>query len=195
MVQVRAKIDLFILYFLHLVGSKERKEDINVIPCHCCTNACSKGFNNLLRLWTISPSRTSLNSLGWQVRERPNQKLRAWCRCTMTHSNSSMWALPQKWSVAKVHPKLTFPPISPSYTLYNFSQEHRITSTHMEKVEYFLGSRNQRSMCFNLKSPLATRRFTEYTSQSLLEQSGSHGYHVIFWWKRNRKNGCWKLTA
>ena len=34
----------------------------------------------------------------------------------------------------------TFLPISPSYTLYSFSQEHRITSAHMEKLDYFLGS-------------------------------------------------------
>ena len=50
----------FILLFLHQVGSKERKEDINVIRYHSCTTACLNGFGNLLRLRTISPSRTSL---------------------------------------------------------------------------------------------------------------------------------------
>ena len=30
--------------------------------------------------------------------------------------------------------KLTLLPISPSYALYNFSQEHRITSAHMENA-------------------------------------------------------------
>ena len=76
--------------------------------------------------------------------------------------------------------KLTFLPISPSYALYNFSREHRITSAYMEKLDYFLGSRNQLSPCLNLENPLATRRFTENTSQSLLEQNGSHGNHMIF---------------
>ena len=76
--------------------------------------------------------------------------------------------------------KLTLLLISPSYTLNNFSLEHRITSAHMEKLDYFLGSRNHLSPCLNLESPLATRRFTENTSQSLLEQSGSHDNHVNF---------------
>ena len=76
--------------------------------------------------------------------------------------------------------KLTFLLISPSYALYNFSREHRITSAHMEKLDYFLGSQNQPSPCLNLEIRLATRRFTQNTSQSLLEQSGSHGNHVIF---------------
>ena len=79
---------------------------------------------------------------------------------------------------------LTFLLISPSYLLYTFSQEHHITSAHMEKLDYFLCSWNQPSPCLNLESPLATRRFTKNTSQSLLEQSGSHGNHVIFWCKR-----------
>ena len=66
--------------------------------------------------------------------------------------------------------KLTLLPISPGYTVYNFSQEHHITSAHMETLDHFLGSRNQSSLCLNLKSPLATRQFTAYTSQSLLER-------------------------
>ena len=100
-------------------------------------------------------------------------------RYTMIHSNFSMWALSQNCSVAKLHPKkLTLLSISPSYALYNFSQEHRITSAHMEKLDYFLGSRNHPSLCLNLENPLATRRCTENTSQSLLGQSGSHDSHM-----------------
>ena len=88
-------------------------------------------------------------------------------------------------TIAKLHPQHpTFSPISPSHALYNFSQEHRITSAHMEKLDYFFGSRNQPSPCLNLKNPLVTRRFTENTSQSLLEQSRSNGNHVIFCWER-----------
>ena len=87
-------------------------------------------------------------------------------RCTMTHSNFSMWALCQKWSVAKLPPQNLLLPISPIHALYNFSREHCITSAHMEKLDYFLGSRNQPSTCLNLESSLATRWFTENTSQS-----------------------------
>jgi len=80
-------------------------------------------------------------------------------------------------------------PISPRYTFHNFynSQEHCITSAHMEKLNYFLGSQNQPSPCLNLESPLSTRRFTENTSPSLLKQSGSHGNHVSFWRSYSQK--------
>ena len=44
----------------------------------------------------------------------------------------------------------------------------------MEKLDHFLGSRDQPSPCLNLVSPLATRRFTDNTSCSLPEQSRSY---------------------
>ena len=74
---------------------------------------------------------------------------------------------------------LTPLPISPSYVLNNFSQEHHITSAHVEKLDDFLGSQNQPSLSLNRESPLTIRQFTKNTSQSLLKQSGSHGNHVI----------------
>ena len=45
----------FLLFFLHQVGSEEwHKHD----PHHCYTTACLIGFNTLLCLQTMSPSRT-----------------------------------------------------------------------------------------------------------------------------------------
>ena len=69
---------------------------------------------------------------------------------------------------------LTSFPISPSYTPYNFSQEHRNTSAHMEKLDHFLCSRGHPSPCLKPVSPLATRRFTDNTSRSLSEWSRSY---------------------
>ena len=97
-----------ILFFLHQVRSEERKEDINVIRYHCCTTACLKNLNNLLHLRTILPSQTSLKIV--QIVEVASERevrleTKGMDQWTMTHSNFSMWALSQKWSVAKLHPQ------------------------------------------------------------------------------------------
>ena len=91
--------------------------------------------------------------------------------CTMIHSNFSICKL-IRCKVTTTN--LISLPISPSYALHNFSQNHCITSAHMERLDDFLGSRKQPSPCLSLVSSLATTRFTENTSRSSLSALPSH---------------------
>ena len=105
-------------------------------------------------------------------------------RCTTIHSNLSMWAVSRKWFVAKLHPQnLLF---SQLVQVTHFITSHRniISRLLIRKSSIFPWLSISAVLCLNLESPLATRQFTKNTSQSLLEQSGSHGNHVIFWCKR-----------
>ena len=104
-------------------------------------------------------------------------------RCTTIHSNLSMWAVSRKWFVAKLHPQnLLF---SQLVQVTHFITSHRniISRLLIRKSLIFPWLSISAVLCLNLESPLATRQFIENTSQSLLEQSGSHGYHMTFCWE------------
>ena len=63
--------------------------------------------------------------------------------CTMTHSNFFHVSTVSKLICCAVtFTNLTSLPFSPCFALYVFSQEHRITSADMEKIDYLKFSRH-----------------------------------------------------
>ena len=87
MAEARAKIDLFILFFLHQVGSKERKEDINVIRYHYSTTACLKVS---IIYFAITNITKIVQIVGVASEREAKLETKGMDQCTMIHSNFSM---------------------------------------------------------------------------------------------------------